>query len=304
MPTPFLQLLQRASKGIHPELLADDIPKHKFKWTDRFNADSYDGLTDESPYSDYAWAFLRRNRFYQLSCDDKINHYDIETWGYKPNSESPATCGLMFKKPYIESHIKAKDSVTIMWEGVHSFVERHTKIHPSQPGCSKKIDFPRSEFRMVFDIDPILGVSSSAIEIQIKLAQEILKKRAKDSGFTPTTRAQKPDKKDLRSWLRVADLLSPERKSEQNAAGGENQLQWEINIDEKRPRMEAVGIKLLPCDLGNAKTNQQTAKKASALADKAFNVIYKWRFLNWLQFDDWRLDRVLCDFEGDKPAVP
>lgn len=200
----------------------------------------------------------------------------------------------------MESHIKAKDSVTIKWEGVHSFVERHTKIHPSQPGCSKEIEFPRSEFRMVFDIDPILGASSSAIEIQINIAREILTKRAEKFGFAPTTRAQKPDRKDLRSWLRIADLLSPERNSEQGVKGDEIELQWDI--DEKRPRMEAAGLKLLPYDRGNAKTNQHAAKRASNLAEKSFNVIYKWKFLNWLQFDDWRLDHVLSDFE-DEPAT-
>ncbi len=279
MSESFLKMLKQSHGGVHPELLDQVIPDKAFKTDDRNNPDSYDHLTDKSLFSDYAWAFLRRNRFYQSEADKNRPDYSIELWGYQSHPGTPANCGLMKHKPYHELH---DQGVTLEWEGIHSFFERHTAHYSQQPSSRSKLDYPTTQFHVVFDMDDVLGPSANAIDIQLSLTREILLKRAAKMGLNPTMPVQQPDKKmkaRLRSMLRVADLFSPERKTPDG-----DELVWDINA---KPSMPSVAKRLLPCDLGKCVTDEQKAKKASALTNDAYKAIYHWELLNWLRFDPW-----------------
>jgi hypothetical protein len=175
------------------------------------------------------------------------------------------------------------EGVAIEWEGIHSFYELHCLRTSQQPSSRANLDFPAIQFQVVFNLDDVLGPSANAIDIQLSLAREILLARATKMGLTPTMRVQQPDKDmktRLRSMLRVADLLSPEKRK----SGADYELVWDINA---RPSLQAVAKRLLPCDLGKSVSDDQKAKKASALANDAFKAIYHWELLNWLRFDPW-----------------
>jgi hypothetical protein len=237
----FRKLLKRSSGGVHPELLDQETPDKAFKTNDRNCPDSYDHLTDESLFSNYAWAFLRRNRFYQSERDNKSLGYGIELWGHKSHAGTPANCGLITAKPYAELH---DNGVKIEWEGIHSFYERHWRRNSQEPSCRSQLDFPEIQFHIVFDLDDVLGPSANVIDVQLNMARAMLLKRAAKikMGLNPKMPAQQPDrymKARFRSMLRVADLLSPENKV--SAEGSE--LIWDIGPN---PSMQAVAEKLLP----------------------------------------------------------
>lgn len=280
MSEAFRKLLKQSYRGVHPELLDQVIPNKAFKTDDRNSPDSYDRLTNESPFSHYAWAFLRRNRFYQAELDNMNLGYGIELWGHKSHAGTPANYGLMNAKPYEQLH---DQGVAIEWEGIHSFFNRHWQRNSQQPSFRAQLDFPAIQFHIVFDLDDVLGPSANAIDIQIKLAREMLLRRAAKMGLNPKEPAQRPNKNmkaRLRSMLRVADLLSPERRR----SGDGYELVWDIN---SQPSKLAVAERLLPCDLEDCISDDQKAKKASALAISAFKAIYHWELLNWLRFDPW-----------------
>lgn len=282
MNSPFLKSLQCGSKDVHPELLADHIPACKFKSEDRVSENSYDNLTDDSKFSDYAWAFLRRNRFYQALVDKRNDAIGLELWGHKPSTESPAIYGLTDLKPYDEPSGKG---VPLTWWGIHSFAERHTKPHTQRKGVRDKIDFKKAQVHFVFDIDAVLGPGTTAIDIQVKIASNILFKLASDADFNKGKRLQKPPKAHLRSMLRVADLLSPERDVKLNDgenAGDVAPLLWDIELHKNLSRMQAVARKLLESDLGKASSNDQKAKRASDLAKEAFISSDQHRSRPWL----------------------
>lgn len=65
---------KKKHRGLHPPLVAEYLPKKKWlKIPSPNNENVYWGLTDQSSYTEYAWAFLRRNRFYQQLCDGDPN---------------------------------------------------------------------------------------------------------------------------------------------------------------------------------------------------------------------------------------
>jgi hypothetical protein len=262
----------------------------------------YGTLTNESSYSAYAWAFVRRNRFYQTLVDKSLPEFRLNDWGYRRAPDEEANFGLLRLKNYKE---KFTDGVPVEWIGIHDFFNDIRKQRPSAKHSTNKLEYPTSQVAINFDIGPIHGPGTPAIDIQIKLAKKILDDLAKRYGFSDGKRVNAPSKSLLRALLRIADLLSnpvdPSVAKELRLAG---QPYISRRIVSVRPsdriaileHPSEIGIKevakLLPeFDLQRKRTERLTEKqqvqRASELAVKAWKAIYQWHCLSWLQFDDW-----------------
>lgn len=311
--------LKRQRSDVHPTLLANWGPKHQIEPEIILDTDNYDGLNDNSTFSEYAWAFLRRNRFYQMLVDSPENAYAVSLWGHKPNdepddeTEAPVGrgrisrditvhkkfhCGLVKIKPYSEAYT---EGVPVEWRGIHTFYKElssyprtATRPQPQWPEVSRI-----GEMAFVFDVDYLHGPETNAIDIQLKIARELMIEEANKIGCPPQVSNNPPSRQELRAMLHVTDLLSLEEKrgkQETNKpAEVGNKLEKEQDTDQKKAesRLKRVASKLLPQDVwrnGNEKendSNQTRYKRASELVTAAYQAIYEWKLLTWLQFDDW-----------------
>jgi hypothetical protein len=313
---PNNQLLQKKRGGVHPDIVSHlrntppwIIPKSNDKKT-------YGTLTDESTYSEYAWEFLRRNRFYQALIDKTKPAFDENDWGYRREPEAFPVYGIYGLPPkrYDEAYAQGKP---VEWYGIHDFVRDRLNIM-SRPGGRNNtpLEHVRSQIEIIFDFGPVFGPGTPAIEIQIALAQEKLKELAgkfaseleKKTGVSIVQRKNAPKKEILRAQLRIVDLLSePEAlvMAQQSRAkktpGNANPQPRNPATDSQRSKLQQLkstkidikdAAKFLPdFDLRRKKnstlTTTQLEGRASELAVAAYKSIYEWQCLNWLQFDDW-----------------
>ena len=275
--------------GIHPELMADFVPLKAFKPKDS-DANNYDGLNDDSPFSHYAWGFLRRNRFYQNSFDKtKPQFADIAIWGHKPSANSPAINGLTVAKGYWEKEPRL--GIALSWEGIHSFFDAAFAFRRTPTRPEERIQVANVQVPLVFDIDPLHGPNRSAIDIQLQIARAILYERAEElelgvkrSKSAPSEAKLVSIKRELRTLLRVADLLSPEYENSEGETRKNNMRKVVWGTSEKRPSLAEVAEKLPDSDIGR-KTEKN--KGVSDLLDDVYDLVYEWKLLHLLHYDHW-----------------
>jgi hypothetical protein len=114
--------LVRPTGKFHPEQVANFASDKVVALARSFTKNKYGNLTDKSTYVEYAWEFLRRNKFYQAlidaHTDDKVPHYQLPSWGYRQsdgseqNSEWEYHCGL-WREPY--KHYSEAYSDDLTW---------------------------------------------------------------------------------------------------------------------------------------------------------------------------------------------
>lgn len=123
-------------KSIHPPESAKFAePKRPAETWNRVKLDEY------TPYSVFAWEFLRRNRYYQALVDRRKNAPPLDVWGYQWHESVPFTHGLIKLKPYWEAYQEGEPP---MWQGLDDFLiqlpqsidlaerEFTTKLRPGQ----------------------------------------------------------------------------------------------------------------------------------------------------------------------------
>ena len=101
--------LKSPHSKFHPVQVADFQPDKSVCQKRSFTKNKYGNLNDQSTYAEYAWEFLRRNKFYQAlidtGTDNRAPHYPLPSWGYRQsdaseqNSEWEYHCGL-WREPY------------------------------------------------------------------------------------------------------------------------------------------------------------------------------------------------------------
>lgn len=296
--------LSKSRGSIHPQAVANYIPKERIVIPKPNNAEAYGSLTDSSSYAEYAWAFLRRNRFYQSMIDRAKPTFDIETWGYKWNSKASATFGLVKAKKY---HEPFHSGTKVEWLGIHDFYL--DTIHKRLAGATvhNQVEFPQAQIAFVFDVGPSLGPRTPAFDTQLGIAKWWLSKLAEENDFSTGKRKVAPSKKALRAQLRIADLMSCPSGVTVNSLAKEN---IKPNAQRRTPRvtpserakllkdLDGLSItnvaQLIPeFDLGrnDSPVNlKQQLGRASELVVDAWESIYQWEFLTWLHFDDWAND--------------
>lgn len=111
--------LARDAGSIHPPMVSQFEPKKKLAVPKQGSAKEYAALNDDSA-SEYAWEFLRRNRFYQAMVDGTRPSFDLAQWGYRPTAAHEAGFGLQRVKHYSEGH----DDSLPHWTPIAAMVDR------------------------------------------------------------------------------------------------------------------------------------------------------------------------------------
>ncbi len=303
------RFLAKPFGGLHPEVVANYTPVRAVKIPRKNTADEYGGLTDSSTYSEYAWAFLRRNRFYQRFIDEDEKHiFTFSDWGYLSYPEAKPSFGLDVIKPYYDPF---NWTPKVRWNGIHTFADRLSDVYPRHQGLLD-IDQPGTQVAVVFDIDALLGTNTTALEHQIKMAEKRLWALSEAAGIRRKALGKDPDKHLLRAQLRVADLISnpAEIRSAQSSkqdlsifqdeAGrlsiSEIAMNFLPEFDIKESKQKAHPKSINDQMLASVNLNAAQAalanktsriKRVSTLLSAAWNNIYNWQCLNLLQYDDW-----------------
>lgn len=317
-PTSARELFLKKKHGnVHPEMVVGYIPRHLVKIPKINTEDTYCDLTDKSTYSEYAWAFLRRNRFYQRFIDEGEHAFNFSDWGYLSSAESKPSYGLSKLKPYREGFFK---NTPVQWSGIHTFRNRLISARPRLQGLLH-VDHPETQVAIIFDINALLGDKTTTIKHQLSMAEKHLYGLIAAAGMPQQPIGTAPNKKLLRAELRIADLFSqPATITRAIDISNQHRVTLASDVDESdvdefedsTMSISHVATHYLPefdidrtaptgePDIGRlitglgekqiadiSATRGQRVSRTSELAGKAWNNIYNWQFLKWLQYDDW-----------------
>lgn len=287
--------LKRKHGGVHPERVADYTPEFPVAVKEIGDEKEYWGLTDSSSYSEYAWAFLRRNRFYQRLIDGKLPNLTEENWEYAQDTDYEPPSGLVRLKHYREAY---SVKTPVEWSGIHTFRDQLKTAKPTRREPHKvDVEWPSSRVALIFDIKPMLGKNTSAIDVQLAMAKVHLQSLAESEGALFPKKTKPPSKSLLRAQLRVADFLSaphsPPPSAEEVSRIKANPFLKPVKAAKCRLTISQVAELIPSFDVKRTAnkrretTQTQKLNRASELAVGAWRNIYQRKFLNWLQFDDW-----------------
>ena len=315
---------------LHPQAVKDFYPKKAFKPSSLYTKDSYDGLSDSSPYSHYAWAFLRRNRFYQSSVDQYdankrqgkyLGYPGTDQWAF-PVTDEYFSIGLINatkdgvlrkRKPYWENY---EEGTAVEWEGIHSFCNEHFYgvVQDRVPKRPVTHDYDPSHVWVCFDLKPFFGEGTTSLAHQIELAKQMLQLRAAKEALKYEWR-QGPHKDVLRRLLYVADLLSPqviedsdiesESTAEKTGATDGNQdSSLILDFDPTGIQAQEVARKLPASDFQRNSAYGNRRTQTYAFISEAYQHIYEWKLLALLPHDNWQVKEVEVERDGKKMKEP
>jgi hypothetical protein len=289
--------LARDAGSVHPPMVSQFEPNKKLAVPKFGSAKEYAALNDDSLYSEYAWEFLRRNRFYQAMVDGTRPSFDLAQWGYRPTAAHEAGFGLQCVKHYSESH----DDSPPQWTPIEAMVDRmkdtvaHFKHH------KPRIEYPGAQVAVVFDLAPVFGPATVALQTQADFAVKYLERLLTTGNLLQTSRAtggeaakestNKPNRQLLRGYLRLADILS---NPQTLLSEGTDHLPMAKRRG--KPGMLTIeqAATLLPdYDVADDKrstiTDRQRRDRAYRYAENAWKLIYGWECLSILKFDQLEL---------------
>lgn len=288
--------LSRDAGSIHPLMVSEFEPKKKLAVPKQGNAKEYAGLNDDSTYSEYAWEFLRRNRFYQAMVDAKRPSFDLNEWGYRPTPTHEAGFGLQRAKHYSESHEESAPP----WTPLAAMAERMQDTVAHFRHLPARIEYPGTQIAVVFDLAPVFGPATTALQTQADFAVKYLERFLSmrnlpqashaQEGQAATEPANKPNPQLLRGYLRLADVLSnPQSLLAENT---------DLPMAKRRGKPGMITIEqaatLMPIydittDKRSTITDAQRRDHAYRYAKKARKLIYGWECLCLLKFDPLKL---------------
>jgi hypothetical protein len=311
-------------RGLHPPEVALLLPKIPLAIPEANDEFTYSDLTNSSSYAEYAWAFLRRNRFYQQLCD-KTSSFSLSAWGFEARP-GEWSYGLTSIKQYEQPYGAEEANSAPQWIGIDSFARQLQALPVSGPVGRNRdiaIEYPEDQVGVVFDLALLLGGQSSAIDIPLQLAREkllaMIAARAQAKHLPETVISERinrsrppghrPSKMLLRAQLRLADLLSgpialaaaqesdPKSLAAKAAAKALKELSGPYTRAGSTSLKISHIIDLVPTyDLkrGVAKSQPSRAQRisrASELTSLAYLNIYQWHMMSLLQYDPWQLIR-------------
>jgi len=193
-----LVLRLRPVEAIHPESTGKfDKPKRKLSQVE---------LTVKDSYNEFAWEFLRRNRFYQALVDGHKNLVPESQWGYTCHPNIARTHGLVQLKPYWETY---RDGDPPAWIGLDSFAER-LPITTNMEFNTAVIELQPGQVAVVFDVAGLIH-GQSPWDIQAWAVRERLKELCENEFYTNEISGKPPHKKVLIRRLKMFDLLDEGR---------------------------------------------------------------------------------------------
>ena len=309
----------RPAGKVHPaEFDGYSIKENPFP--NRFQSlSAYDGLTDESDMAEYAWAFLRRNRYYQRMCDaEPADRRDFQgVWGYRDETAGgDRSWGLLRIKPFREKWSQGEPP---LWESLAPFLH-HLQMSGGRLNMfPKEIENPERDFVVVFSIADDFGPGISSLDAQLAIAERYLRKqwlKRSRPGKLPIEDLPKPSSESpakLRELLVISDLSQTERcrTLEDLARILSDQGYWEAKKRSRhsnRARASAIdpvvagagGARIFSGDSAEDLADYAAANQVggwvkilSRMCPVAYSLIYEWRMLGLLARRDWR--RVLDD---------
>ena len=315
---------------LHPQAVKNYCPKKAFKPPSLYAKESYDGLNDSSPYSHYAWAFLRSNRFYQSSVDQNdaderprryLRYPGTDQWAF-PVTDEYFSIGLINatkdgvlrkRKPYWENY---EEGTAVEWEGIHSFCNEHFYgvVQDRVPKLPITHDYDPSHVWVCFDLKPLFGEGATSLDHQIQLAKQMLQLRAAKEALKYEWR-QGPHKDVLRILLYVADLLSPQViedsdiESESTAektvsTDGDQDASLIWDIEPTGVQAQEVARKLPDSDFQRNSADGNRRTQTYAFISEAYQHIYEWKLLALLPHDNWQVKEVEVERDGKKMKEP
>lgn len=264
--------LVRPTGKFHPEQVANFSSSKVVALARSFTKNKYGNLTDKSTYAEYAWEFLRRNKFYQAlidaHTDDKVPHYPLPSWGYRQNdtngqsSEWDYHCGL-WREPY--KHYSEAYTTDITWYPIEYM--RQTMC--GKLGRTTALEDTSTQLHITIDLGHKFGPNVSGLKKQLEIAEQaIIAIHSKLSG-TQDYFAQletHPIKKSiLRRYLYVADLYTQLESEKKKPAES-----W---TDYIANNLKKVQPKFSETDVNKC-------------AKSAFEYIYQWHCLGLLTLVD------------------
>lgn len=270
---------------IHPRLVVDYKAKTALKFPKQSDANRYGSLTADSPYSEYAWEFLRRNRFYQAMIDNVKPSFNLDDWGYRADLSYPSSCGLTEPyKHYSESYEPNPPDWEPLW-AIRTSIEDAMNFKRSG---RKVIDCSATQVAFVFDLAPVFGPKFAGLKTQADLAVKCIEEYL--SKKQSTTKKDKPaghydkSKNLLRRYLRIADLLTYPRDIEPNDSAPTGKPKRET------PTIKEAAFLLPDYDFldedKSLPSDENRVERTYDYADEAGQFIYKWKCLNLLTFTD------------------
>jgi len=203
-----IHLVKKPYGLFHPKYLENYTPQEKF-WPSEFgNLKRYGYLDDSSPYCEYAWELLRRNRFFQKQHDQQT-HQDIDfdldqnKWACWEKFDGTFNCGLTDDVHYRELYSK-----NVRWTQYEDVLENCINLRHASPD----VLHPRKRatgYTVLFDLNPDPNGEPS-LEMQMEVVRRFLIQLATQRKFlTPRSRQKKrASKEKLRHLLRIVDLFS------------------------------------------------------------------------------------------------
>ncbi|TXG98342.1 MAG: hypothetical protein E6R08_04960 [Nevskiaceae bacterium] len=163
---------------------------------------SSNAVNTDSSHHEFAWEFLRRNRFYQAMFDGRPDHLPVTHWGYQWHTAIPRTHGLVRLKPYWETYSEGDPPA---WLGLDDFAERlptsalleaKTEIVSLRPG----------QVLAVLDIGGLM-YGQSPWEVQLWALQDRLREIASGPFPKRSMFGKLPHRKVLMRLLKLFDLV-------------------------------------------------------------------------------------------------
>lgn len=296
----------------HPVEVAHYEPQKGMSQQRSFSKTQYDKLTDKSTYAEYAWEFLRRNKFYQAlidaGTDDKVPYYPLPSWGYRQsdgneqNSEWEYHCGL-WSEPY--KHYSEAYSDGLAWYPIEYLRQNMC----GAVGRTTTLEDKSTQLHITIDLGHKFGPNVSGLKKQLEIAEKAiiaLHNKVNNAGHLGQLEASLTTKGVLRRYLYIADLFTGERSikkeiDKRNGIGDVSIKKIGARVLSAKEVAAKINAKL---DAHHATTDSigKDADKASKYiastdsigkdADEAFKYIYQWKCLKLLTLTDKPQNRI------------
>ncbi len=260
--------LKSPHSKFHPVQVADFQPDKSVCQKRPFTKNKYGNLNDQSTYAEYAWEFLRRNKFYQALIDagtgEKVPHYPLPSWGYRQsdgseqNSEWEYHCGL-WREPY--KHYSEAYSDDLGWYPIEYLRQNVC----GALGRVTKLEDASSQLHITIDLGHKFGPNVSGLKKQLEIAEQIVTtyhQYLKGGAWLNGELDIYPLKKGLlRRYLHVADLYT--------------------QLESKKKNTDVAWAKYIAKNIQEGESNFSETD-VSKCAKSAFEYIYQWHCLGLL----------------------
>lgn len=217
--------------------ISSHIPKNTDWIPDWQDASSYRLDLLKTEQSQWAWEFLRRNRYFQRYCDHAalVDDEDDQEWRIKWGLANYTH----YKSSYRSASTNAKGHKlppSILWGITQPARIIDRTVGPLRHPGVRTIDLNEGQIAVIFDLNERL-INPSFIKAQLSHVQAILNKAVRRQNTENLSRCINHQSANLLTYLRVADALSgpnpASRATIGNVLGNEKLLLTTADLSER-----------------------------------------------------------------------